>query len=203
MRRASRPMRQGDDVLLQVGDDGELPAVEGRVAEAVDAVFGRDLQGDEVAAGAGDDDLGVDDPQPWVLQGSARRGTPVMGLSSLPGPLRRWASRLEPAGASPGSSPSSSWLSRAVSRWCSISRRARVRILLPDGGVDPSVHLGRFPQVLRVLDGQAAAIVHEHGDELDERSEHRIAGSEGHRPMEADIVQEKRAAASRASRRGR
>src|SRR3546814_2939233 len=51
----------GDDGVGQVGRDRQLAAVQGRVADAVEAVVGRDLEGDEVAAGAGDDDAGADD----------------------------------------------------------------------------------------------------------------------------------------------
>ena len=49
MRLASRPIEQRDDVLGQVGDDRELTAVEGGVAEPGDAVVGGELERDEVA----------------------------------------------------------------------------------------------------------------------------------------------------------
>jgi hypothetical protein len=51
----------GDDVLLQIRRHGQLTAVQGRVADTVDTVFGDDLQRHEVPSGAGHDDLGVDD----------------------------------------------------------------------------------------------------------------------------------------------
>ena len=53
--------QQGDDVLGEVARHRELAAVEGRVAEAVDAVFGDQLQRDEIAGRAADDDPAVDD----------------------------------------------------------------------------------------------------------------------------------------------
>ena len=61
MRDASRPISSGRDVVPQVADDGQLAAVQGGVAEPGQAVVGRDLQGDEVAVRAGDDDVGGDD----------------------------------------------------------------------------------------------------------------------------------------------
>src|SRR5690606_23296386 len=48
-------------VVLQVRGHGQFAAVEGGVAEAVHARARGDLQGDEVAPRAGDDDPGVDD----------------------------------------------------------------------------------------------------------------------------------------------
>ena len=67
-------------MLAEIGRDRELAAVQRRVAEAVDAVLGRDLQGDEVPAGAADDDLGVDDFHQW---GSAiGRAAGVRGSSA-------------------------------------------------------------------------------------------------------------------------
>ena len=53
---ASRPISSGQTCCSQVGDDGQLAAVEGGVADAGDAVVGGQLQRDEVAARAGDDD---------------------------------------------------------------------------------------------------------------------------------------------------
>ena len=52
---------QRQHVIVQVTGDRELAAVERRVAQAVDAVFGDELQRDEIAAGTADDDLAVDD----------------------------------------------------------------------------------------------------------------------------------------------
>ena len=49
------------EVVAEVAGDGEFAAVEGGVAPADDAIVGGDLQGDEVAAGAGDEDVDVDD----------------------------------------------------------------------------------------------------------------------------------------------
>src|SRR5690606_8485688 len=49
-------------VVVQVARDGELAAVERGVAEAGDAILRRQLEGDEVPAGTGDDDPGVGDP---------------------------------------------------------------------------------------------------------------------------------------------
>ena len=51
----------GDDVVGKVRGDGQLAAVEGGIAEAGEALVGLDLQGDEVAARTGDDDLGGTD----------------------------------------------------------------------------------------------------------------------------------------------
>ena len=48
-------------MLGQVGGHGELAPVEGGVADAVDAVLGRELEGDEVAPGGAGDDAGVRD----------------------------------------------------------------------------------------------------------------------------------------------
>ena len=58
---ASAPISSGTTCSVQVRDDGELAAVEGRVAEAGESVVGRDLQRHEVAIGAGDDDVGLVD----------------------------------------------------------------------------------------------------------------------------------------------
>ncbi len=49
------------DVVLQVRRHGKLAAVQRGVAHAVHALVRDQLQGDEVAAGAGDDDLGMGD----------------------------------------------------------------------------------------------------------------------------------------------
>ena len=45
----------GEDVVLEVGGDGELAAVEGGVAEAIDPFVGVDAEGDEVAIGGAED----------------------------------------------------------------------------------------------------------------------------------------------------
>jgi hypothetical protein len=58
-----------DDVVGQVGGDGQLPAVEGGVADPGDPLVRHDLEGDEVAPGAGDDHFRVRD-----LHGAALRG---------------------------------------------------------------------------------------------------------------------------------
>jgi hypothetical protein len=52
---------QRDYVIGQVTGDGQLTAVQGCIAEAVDSVFGLDLERDEVASGTTDDDVCVDD----------------------------------------------------------------------------------------------------------------------------------------------
>ncbi len=50
------------DVFGQVGGDGELAAIERRVAQTCDAVVGGELERDEVTFRARDDDLGpIDD----------------------------------------------------------------------------------------------------------------------------------------------
>src|SRR5690606_11679219 len=61
----------GHHVVLQVGGHGQLAAVEGGVAQPVHARGGGDLQGDEVAPRAGDDDLRVHDA---AIAGGALRG---------------------------------------------------------------------------------------------------------------------------------
>ena len=61
MRRASRPIEQRQHVIGQIAGDGQLAAVERRVAETVDAVLGLELQRDEVAPRAADDDLAAGD----------------------------------------------------------------------------------------------------------------------------------------------
>ncbi len=43
----------GDDMFLEIGDDRLLAAVHGGVADAVRPVVGDDLDGHEIAAGAG------------------------------------------------------------------------------------------------------------------------------------------------------
>ena len=53
----SRPIEERRDVVLQVGGDGKLAAVQRGVADAVDAFVGHDLQRDEVPPRAGDDDF--------------------------------------------------------------------------------------------------------------------------------------------------
>ena len=45
-----------DDVLDEVRGDREFAPVEGRVAHAMDALVGLDLEGDEVSPGTADDD---------------------------------------------------------------------------------------------------------------------------------------------------
>ena len=55
------PDQAGNDVLRQVADHGQFAPVEGGVADAGQAFIGLDFQGDEVAAGAADDDAGVGD----------------------------------------------------------------------------------------------------------------------------------------------
>ena len=52
---------QRDDVVAQIARDCQLAAVERRIAQAVDAVLGHDLQRHEVPARAADDDFRVDD----------------------------------------------------------------------------------------------------------------------------------------------
>ncbi len=52
------------DVVGEVAGDGQLAAVESRVADAGDALVRGDLEGHEVAARGGHDDLGVDDLHP-------------------------------------------------------------------------------------------------------------------------------------------
>src|SRR4029453_14634578 len=51
----------GREVVAEVAGHGEFAAVQGGVAPADDAVIGGDFEGDEVAAGAGDEDVDVDD----------------------------------------------------------------------------------------------------------------------------------------------
>jgi hypothetical protein len=55
------PDQAGDDVIGQVAGDGQLAAVQRGVADAVDAVAGLDLQGDEISPRTGDDDSGGGD----------------------------------------------------------------------------------------------------------------------------------------------
>src|SRR6185437_9579850 len=50
-----------NDVLGEISRNGALAAIERGIADAVDALVGFDLQRDEVAAGAGDDDAGGGD----------------------------------------------------------------------------------------------------------------------------------------------
>ena len=74
IRRGSRADQARDDVVLEIGDDRQLAAVQRGVADAVDALVGLDLQGDEVAARAGDDD-----PAPVIFMrvSSRRRANPA------------------------------------------------------------------------------------------------------------------------------
>ena len=60
-RVASDEQRQ--HVIGQIARDGQLAAVQRRVAEAVDAVLGLELQRDEVASRTADDDLAAGDTQ--------------------------------------------------------------------------------------------------------------------------------------------
>ncbi len=53
--------QQRHEVIGKVAGDGQLASVQRRIAQAVNAVFGHQLQRHEVAAGATDDHLGVDD----------------------------------------------------------------------------------------------------------------------------------------------
>ena len=55
------PLEERQHVVTQVRCDGELASVERRVAQSVDAVFGLELERDEVAPRAADDDLAADD----------------------------------------------------------------------------------------------------------------------------------------------
>ncbi len=48
-----------DDVLFQIGDHRQFAAVQGAVADTVDALIGHDLERNEVAPRTGDDDLGA------------------------------------------------------------------------------------------------------------------------------------------------
>ena len=52
---------QRHDVIAQVAGDGELAAIQRRVAQPVDAVLRYNLQGDEVSARAADNHFRVDD----------------------------------------------------------------------------------------------------------------------------------------------
>ncbi len=56
-------------VFGEVGGDGELAAVERRIADAGDAFVGLDLQRDEIAAGTGDDDAGGGDLHARIYRG--------------------------------------------------------------------------------------------------------------------------------------
>ena len=66
----------------QVAGHGQLASVQRRVAKSVDPVARRELQGDEVAAGAADDDLAVDDVHACE-RGYGRCGCPVLRGSYL------------------------------------------------------------------------------------------------------------------------
>src|ERR1019366_10332248 len=79
--------QQRRDVVSQVGGDGKLAAVERAVSQADDAVAGRELEGDEVATGAGADDVDLLDPHrgsPAALAQESWRCTTVL----IPSPLR-------------------------------------------------------------------------------------------------------------------
>jgi len=71
--------KAGNDVVGEIAGDGQFAAVERGVADAVDALVGLDLQGDEVAARAGDDHLRRADDQP---AGAGRR---IRGISVVTG----------------------------------------------------------------------------------------------------------------------
>ena len=45
-------------MILQIGDDRQFAPVERRIANAIDALIGLDLERDEIAPRAGDDDPG-------------------------------------------------------------------------------------------------------------------------------------------------
>jgi hypothetical protein len=55
------PDQAGDDMVGEVAGHRQLAAVERRVAQAGEALVGLDLEGDEIAAWAADDDLGAGD----------------------------------------------------------------------------------------------------------------------------------------------
>jgi hypothetical protein len=48
----------GNDMLFQIGDDRKLATVQRRVADPVDSLIGKNLERDEIAAGAGDNHRG-------------------------------------------------------------------------------------------------------------------------------------------------
>ena len=48
-------------MLFQIGHDGLFAPVQRGVADPVNALIGLDLEGDEIASGAGHDDLGAGD----------------------------------------------------------------------------------------------------------------------------------------------
>ena len=75
-------------MIAQIAGDGELASVERRVADAVETVFGDELQRDEVAAGTADDDFAFDDAHSWfqtAFSNLAARGGSTMATV----PLRR------------------------------------------------------------------------------------------------------------------
>src|SRR3546814_1780560 len=52
-------------MIGQIAPHRQFPAVERGVAPAMDALVGDDLERDEISAGTGDDDLGIDDLGHW------------------------------------------------------------------------------------------------------------------------------------------
>src|SRR5439155_18244574 len=51
--------QRGDDMVLQIGNHGQLAAVQSGVSDTVDTLVGHDLQGHEIAPWAGHNDFGV------------------------------------------------------------------------------------------------------------------------------------------------
>ena len=81
--KGSRLTMQGSDVVGEIAGDGELAAVEGGVAEAVDAFVGFDLERDEVAARGADVDGGARDLHRCVFPFCVR----LRGLRGLSVPV--------------------------------------------------------------------------------------------------------------------
>src|SRR5450759_1099702 len=79
--------QQRRDVVAQVGGDGELATVERGVAEPDYAVARRELQGDEVAPGAGDADVDLLDLHRATQVGTATWSW-TCGTVRTPSPLR-------------------------------------------------------------------------------------------------------------------
>ncbi len=90
----------GDDMLLEIGDDGLLAAVEGGVADAGQALVGEDLHGDEVAPGGADDDADVGDLHWGIFMRLARGSGGGCGCGAR-------------AGRGSGSPRAGPWYSRA------------------------------------------------------------------------------------------
>ncbi len=61
MRRRVASDQLGNDVVVQIARHGELTAVQRGIPEPMNPVRGRQLQCDEVAAGAADNDFAVID----------------------------------------------------------------------------------------------------------------------------------------------